>query len=108
MAKRRSPLTREQKMVNEMARQCSEGAIRVLNEIMMHSDDEGARIKAANSILDRGLGRPHQSVAIENHEHSFRDLPAAQRLAMLKAAVAATEAEQTVVVPMLQVAKDGG
>jgi len=101
MAKRRSPLTREQKLANEMARQCSEGAIRVLNEIMMHSDDEGARIKAANSILDRGLGKPHQSVAIENHEHSFRDLPAVQRRAMLLAAVSAVDAEIEVGAPKL-------
>ena len=107
MAKR-APLTRDQKLALEMARECSVGAIRVLSHLMANSKDEKVRVKAANSILDRGLGRPHQSVAIENHEHSFRDLPAAQRLAMLKAAVAATEAEQTVVVPMLQVAKDGG
>ena len=106
MAKR-APLTRDQKLALEMARECSVGAIRVLSHLMANSKDEKVRVKAANSILDRGLGRPHQSVAIENHEHSFRDLPAVQRRAMLLAAVSAVDAEIEVGAPkLLQAGKE--
>jgi hypothetical protein len=39
-------------------------AIEVLAEMMEHSADDGVRIKAANSLLDRGYGKPVQAVEL--------------------------------------------
>ena len=40
-------------------------AIATLAEIMRHSESEPARVAAANALLDRGYGKPSQTVAVD-------------------------------------------
>jgi hypothetical protein len=52
--------------VRELAREHTEAAIRTLVEIMKDGgQDPRARVAAANSILDRGHGKPQQSVNVQ-------------------------------------------
>jgi hypothetical protein len=52
--------------VRELARQHTEDAIRTLVEVMHDPEEKGpARVAAAQALLDRGYGRPPQSL-----EHS--------------------------------------
>jgi len=46
----------------EMAKEHAEQALAVLAEIMAKGESDAARVSAANSILDRGFGRPFQSL----------------------------------------------
>jgi hypothetical protein len=50
--------------VSSLARSHTEGAIKVL-AMIMHNDDAlpAARVAAANSILDRGWGKPVQTIS---------------------------------------------
>ena len=53
--------------VRELARQFTPEAIETLVEIRGDPKQSGsARVAAANSLLDRGWGRPDQSVSIEH------------------------------------------
>lgn len=55
--------------VRELARQHTEAAIKTLVEIMGSETEKGAaRVAAAQALLDRGYGKPMQSV-----EHSGPD-----------------------------------
>jgi hypothetical protein len=47
-----------------MAQDHAEQALQVLAEIMAKGESDAARVSAANSILDRGYGRPFQSVKL--------------------------------------------
>lgn len=52
--------------IRDLARQHTEDAIRVLVGIMNdEGEDARARVAAANAILDRGHGKPHQSVNVQ-------------------------------------------
>ncbi len=44
--------------IRDLARQHTEAALRTLIEIAAHGENESARVTAANSILDRGWGKP--------------------------------------------------
>ena len=44
--------------LRELARQYTEDAVKALVEICRHGENEGARVAAANAILDRGWGKP--------------------------------------------------
>lgn len=47
--------------VRDLARQCTEDAIRTLHEIALNKEEPAAaRVTAANSLLDRGYGKPMQ------------------------------------------------
>jgi hypothetical protein len=48
--------------LRELARQHTEDAIATLAEICRNGENEGARIAAANALLDRGWGKPAFSV----------------------------------------------
>ena len=50
--------------IKTLARQYTKEALAALVDIMLHGDKEQARVAAACAILDRGFGRPHQSVEI--------------------------------------------
>lgn len=54
----------------EMAKGKAEQALNVLAEIMLNGESEAARVSAANAILDRGYGKPFQSVQISGDEES--------------------------------------
>lgn len=51
-------------------------AVKTIGDLMRSSDDNNIRLKAANSLLDRGYGRPPQSVQLEGGdspiEHLFK------------------------------------
>jgi hypothetical protein len=54
--------------IASLARAHTESAIRTLANIMSHSESDPARVTAANSLLDRGWGKPTQLMAgDENH-----------------------------------------
>ena len=48
--------------LRELARQHTDEAISTLVEICRNGENEGARIAAANAILDRGWGKPTVAV----------------------------------------------
>lgn len=49
--------------VKQAAQQYTEEALLTLSEIMRSGANEQARISAANSLLDRGHGKPSQAIA---------------------------------------------
>lgn len=59
---------REVREVAELARQCTTAAIVTLMEIMRKGVNEGARIRAAEVLLDRAWGKPAQSVEVTGKE----------------------------------------
>lgn len=48
--------------LRELARQYTEDALKALVEICRNGENEGARVAAANAILDRGWGKPTMAV----------------------------------------------
>lgn len=49
-----------------LAQQHAEDALKTLVEIMLSAESsDKARVAAANAILDRGFGKPHQSIDAE-------------------------------------------
>lgn len=49
-----------------LAQQHTEDALKTLVEIMLSAESsDKARVAAANAILDRGFGKPHQSIDAE-------------------------------------------
>lgn len=50
--------------ISELARSYSEHAIQVIVDCLA-DDDPNVRIKAANSLLDRGLGKPSMAIKSE-------------------------------------------
>lgn len=57
--------------LKELAQQYTEEALQTLVEIMRTSDDDKARVSAADKIHDRGYGKPAQSVDITNSDGSM-------------------------------------
>lgn len=58
---RRNKATVAQKLtLEELARTHTETALAVLVEVAQHGQSEAARVSAANSLLDRGFGKPRQ------------------------------------------------
>jgi hypothetical protein len=58
---RKNKATAAQKLtLEELARTHTETALAVLVEVAQHGQSEAARVSAANSILDRGYGKPRQ------------------------------------------------
>ena len=56
--------------VKEAAQAFTDDALKVLCEIMRDGESEAARVAAANSILDRGHGKPKQAVDVEANVHA--------------------------------------
>lgn len=48
--------------IEAAARQYRDDALKALAHVMAHSENDSARVAAANSILDRGFGRPRQAL----------------------------------------------
>lgn len=51
--------------IREAAQEYTDEALMVLAEVMRDGDSAAARVAAANSILDRGHGKPRQSMDVE-------------------------------------------
>jgi hypothetical protein len=61
--------------VREVARQCTADAMQTLKDIMLDKDaPHGARVTAANSILDRGYGKPAQALSLELQRRNVEEL----------------------------------
>lgn len=48
--------------IKDLAKDYTDIALRTLAEIAEHGDNEGARVSAAVALLDRGWGKPAQSI----------------------------------------------
>ena len=53
--------------VKALARKHGPAVIAELARIAKHSDNERTRVAAAQELLDRGYGRPHQSIEVDKH-----------------------------------------
>lgn len=51
--------------IREAAQQFTDQALAVLVEVMTQGDSAAARVAAANSVLDRGHGKPKQSLDVD-------------------------------------------
>lgn len=51
--------------IREAAQEYTEQALAVLVEVMTTGDSAAARVAAANSVLDRGYGKPKQAVDVD-------------------------------------------
>lgn len=59
--------------VRDLARSCTEAAVRTLGEVMTNPRaPAAARVAAAVAVLDRGWGRPPQAVAVAVEADSGR------------------------------------
>lgn len=56
-----------------LAKDATPHAIRTLVEIALSGASESARVAAANALLDRGHGKPGQSVTVYNGAAARRD-----------------------------------
>ncbi len=65
---------KELKAVIEMARGMTEECILGLMEIARTGQSEVARISAYNSVLDRAIGKPKQSVVTEDEDGNQKPL----------------------------------
>ena len=63
----RDKLTREAgATLSEMARAHTDAALETLAQIAVSGESEAARVSAANALLDRGYGKPSQSLDVSN------------------------------------------
>lgn len=67
--------------VQELARQHAPAAIAALAEIVAKGENEQARISAATALLDRGFGKPAQTIHA-THQRLASDLNEAELLAI--------------------------
>lgn len=51
--------------IKAAAQQYTDDALQTLAQIMKAGESEAARVAAANSILDRGYGKPKQSLDVD-------------------------------------------
>ncbi len=51
--------------VKQAAQQFTDDALNTLAKIMREGESEAARVAAANSILDRGHGKPRQAIDVD-------------------------------------------
>ena len=63
---------KEKREIAELAKVHTADALRVLVEIAKTGENEGARVSAANSILDRAYGRPKQAIIGDDGEPPVR------------------------------------
>lgn len=63
-------ISKAKRELADMAKDKAEQALAVLAEIMMTGESDAARVSAANSILDRGYGKPFQAVQISGDAQS--------------------------------------
>ena len=78
--------------ITDLAQEYTEEALQTLRAIMLNSEDDRARVMAADKILDRGYGKPAQSVEVTNPDGSM----SAAWMAAMKACDTEAEAEQHV------------
>lgn len=50
--------------LSDLAKAYTADALRTLSEVMQNSESDSARVAAANSLLDRGYGKPAQAMTL--------------------------------------------
>lgn len=75
--------TEEERHAEALARQHAPEAISALLDIAKHGKQEAARVKACEAILDRGFGRPRESVDITTLDKTPRNMTDAEIIAAL-------------------------
>jgi len=94
----RPPYTKQQRLALSEARgEMTVRAIRALN-LLLESSDERVRLKAAQAILDRSLGKPIQAVLVDATGPELAQRSSAEREATLLAALRAVRGEGKVIV----------
>jgi len=76
----------QKKTLSDLAREHTADALNVLVLIATQGESEAARVSAANALLDRGYGKPQQSVEMSGPEGGpveIDDRAAAARIAAL-------------------------
>lgn len=63
--RRKGSLNKATADIREAAQEYTAEALSVLAEVMRGGDSAAARVAAANSILDRGHGKPKQAVDVD-------------------------------------------
>lgn len=81
--------------IKDLAQQYTDEALATLRSIMKKSVDDRARVAAANAILDRGYGKPAQSVDITNSDGSMSQAWLAAMKSVDNEAETASEAHAT-------------
>lgn len=72
----RSAATKDQIAgIADLAKEHTDQALAALVEIMTGGESEAARVSAANSILDRGYGKPQQTVDNTSSDGSMSPKP---------------------------------
>ena len=66
--------------------------------MLLESDDDSIKLKAAKAILDRSLGKPVQAVLVDSSAPELATRSAEDREAALLAALRAVRSERKVVV----------
>ena len=71
----RPKLPEDIKHVRELARMYTQSAVAALVEVL-EGDSASAKVAAANALLDRGWGKPDQTISGpgENGEHLFSEI----------------------------------
>jgi hypothetical protein len=66
--RRKGKLSEAKRHLSEIAKDHAAEALQVLVDIATSGESEAARVSAANAILDRGYGKPHQAVQMTGAE----------------------------------------
>lgn len=66
--RKKGQVSAAKRALSEMAQEHGEMALQVLVDVARNGDSASARVSAATALLDRGWGKPHQSV-----EHTGKD-----------------------------------
>lgn len=82
--------------LSEACGEMTVAAMRTLR-MLLESDDDGIKLKAAKAILDRSLGRPVQAVLVDSNAPELATRSAADREAALLAALRAVRGERKIV-----------
>lgn len=72
---------REIGYLRELARERTEEAIETLADVMLNGESDSARVAAATALLDRGYGKPPQSIAVDANVRDTRSVQIAQAIA---------------------------
>ena len=72
---------REIGYLRELAREKTEEAIETLADVMANGESDAARVAAATALLDRGYGRPSQTLEVEGNVRDTRSVQIAQAIA---------------------------
>jgi hypothetical protein len=74
--RKKGAVSQAKRDLSEMAKDHAETALTVLVEIARQGESEGARVSAANAILDRAYGKPPQALDHKSSDGSMSPMDA--------------------------------